>query len=111
MSLLYKMSYNTYDVQKTKNLGLARTLKPIGWLVGKIEHHNTLIRAVYSAPTTPVARTTLGQIADGFILYEALLDKQAGYPCLGLPLDEHHSELSTDVLSKMGEFLQITTQL
>lgn len=50
----------------------------MGWLAGKIEHHNTLLRAVHNVLVTPVARTTLGQIVDGFMLYTALLDKQAG---------------------------------
>ncbi|KAL1896518.1 hypothetical protein Sste5346_004552 [Sporothrix stenoceras] len=85
-----------HDMEDTNSGHTRGLMRPIGWLAGTTKHHNALIRALNNVLTTDLARRTLGQIVDSFVLYGAFFgDTRAAYgQC---------SELNADVLLKRGQ--------
>ncbi|KAJ2904505.1 hypothetical protein MKZ38_007948 [Zalerion maritima] len=96
---------------KQSNINMAQT----GPLVSDVEaqerdvanlqdpHRAILTRAILNILSTPIARTTYGQIMDGLPLAKVASDSYEGIISCGHPLLDQHHELSPDVLDRLDE--------
>ncbi|KAI1500928.1 hypothetical protein F5X99DRAFT_384391 [Biscogniauxia marginata] len=66
-------------------------------------HREILTRAILNVLSSPIAKTTYGQIMDGLPLSEVALDSYEGTIARGHPLLDQHLELSSEVLDKLDQ--------
>ncbi|KAI0006496.1 hypothetical protein F4779DRAFT_629777 [Xylariaceae sp. FL0662B] len=66
-------------------------------------HREILTRAILNVFSSPIAKTTYGQIVDGLPLAEAAHDSYFGTITCGHPLLDQHLKLSSEVLDKLDQ--------